>query len=709
MTTPAPAAFTWTEDGAPFSNRFNDRYHSFDSGGVHQALGSFLHGCGLPEKWQHQKQWRILETGFGMGLNFLVTWQAWRDDPLRCQRLDFISTEAYPVSAEALLQAARSNYPQLLPLAEQLVAQYLDMHSGIHRLSFDDNRVHLTLAIGDAKTFMREQGWRVDSIYLDGFKPTKNPDIWDDYTLKAAAKCSIANHTIAASWCIARRVQDALTRCGFHVERVPGMPPKRHNLRALYAPAWQTHEPPALLPTALRQLCQPQHTAARQCLVIGAGLAGAAMARQMAEHGWSVTVLDAHAEPALGASALPVGLFAPYITTDDAPLSRLSRAGVKATRRTARALLEEHRDWAASGVLEHRIGKKWRQPTATVSQPNAGESAWPATALSSNASVLAQATQCAAAGIAPQAMGSSAPPSPKDTGAQETQAAQQSEHPRIWHALAGWIKPRALVKTLLGHPGIHWQGHQSVARIERAAALADSPAEGHSQSATPAQPPLWQALDAQGNCLAAAPLVIVAAAFESQALISPWQGVDFALNRVRGQVAYGALPAGQEPLQGLAPFPINGKGSFIHVPSASETGGQGLWISGGTFDRDCPSAPSQAETDRALQENTQRLALLMPHKGPALAQALLTAPEAAPVQTWWAQRCTVPDRTPFFGPVSAHPEHNGLLLAAGLGSRGLTLALLSAEILAACLHDAPLPVEKQLAQLILTTRAFAPQ
>ncbi|MDO4725394.1 MAG: FAD-dependent cmnm(5)s(2)U34 oxidoreductase, partial [Comamonadaceae bacterium] len=127
------AAVQWLADGSPYSPRFGDRYHSHAGGGLAQAQGCFLQGCGLPEAWQGQRQWRILETGFGLGLNFLATWQAWRDDPQRCQQLHFISTEAWPVSAQDLLCAARNRYPQLLPLAEELALQYRDLHSGIHR------------------------------------------------------------------------------------------------------------------------------------------------------------------------------------------------------------------------------------------------------------------------------------------------------------------------------------------------------------------------------------------------------------------------------------------------------------------------------------------------------------------------------------------------------------------------------------------------
>ena len=63
----------WLPDGTPYSPRFSDRYHS-ESGGRDQAELTFLAGCGLPEAWAAQPQWRILETGFGFGLNFLTTW-----------------------------------------------------------------------------------------------------------------------------------------------------------------------------------------------------------------------------------------------------------------------------------------------------------------------------------------------------------------------------------------------------------------------------------------------------------------------------------------------------------------------------------------------------------------------------------------------------------------------------------------------------------
>ena len=62
----------WLDDGTPYSKRFGDRYHG-EQGALAQAQAVFLQGCGLPQAWAGARQWRILETGFGMGLNFLAT------------------------------------------------------------------------------------------------------------------------------------------------------------------------------------------------------------------------------------------------------------------------------------------------------------------------------------------------------------------------------------------------------------------------------------------------------------------------------------------------------------------------------------------------------------------------------------------------------------------------------------------------------------
>ena len=204
----------WRADGIPRSARFDDIYHS-ESGAPAQARHVFLAGCGLPAAWAGQTQWLILETGFGLGLNFLATLQAWRADPQRPQRLHFVSIEAFPVARDDLLRAAAA-YPELAALAEELAAQWWGLLPGLHRFAFDHGRVLLTLCIGDVQPMLRAQHFEADSIFLDGFSPARNPQMWSLDTLKGVARFT-RRGTRIATWSIARALRDALTQCGFQV------------------------------------------------------------------------------------------------------------------------------------------------------------------------------------------------------------------------------------------------------------------------------------------------------------------------------------------------------------------------------------------------------------------------------------------------------------------------------------------------------------
>jgi len=96
-----PARLIYSPDGTPVSETYGDVYHS-SAGGHDQARHVFLSGNGLPERWRGRESFSILETGFGLGLNFLATWLEWRSDPERSDSLQFISVEKHPFSASEL-------------------------------------------------------------------------------------------------------------------------------------------------------------------------------------------------------------------------------------------------------------------------------------------------------------------------------------------------------------------------------------------------------------------------------------------------------------------------------------------------------------------------------------------------------------------------------------------------------------------------------
>lgn len=625
-----PEPLEWLADGTPASPRFGDRYHSSAGHGVDQARGVFLHGCGLPAAWAGQPRWRILELGFGLGLNFLVTWAAWRADPARPGMLHYTACEAWPVGGDDLLRAAPPVAALQAPAAE-LARQFHGLLPGVHRLVFEQGRVLLTLLVGDAQALLRAQRPRADSVYLDGFDPRRNPAMWSRHTLMAVARCC-ERGTRLATWSSARAVRETLAQCGFAVRKVPGVPPKRDNLRASYEPPWQPHPVRPALPAAAPVL---PAGAARDCVVIGAGLAGAAVAASLARRGWRATVLDDAPAPAQGASGVPAAIFAPHTSPDDGVLSRLSRAGVRATLAALQALASDRHgtDWDAAGVLQRGA---LQAPRLAWSQ-GAGLH-W---------SAPASAAQRAACHLPPDA-------------------------PAVWHASGGWLRPALLVQRLLAQPGVAWRGGAQAHRI----APDPQAAQG------------WQVLDAHGALLARADLVVVCAGPRTNALLPD----PLPLQPVRGMVSWGAHAQAPDGTPWPA-VPVNGHGSFI--PHA-RLDGASAWVLGATFERGRDALALTAQEQAAgYAANHEKLSVLLP----ALARAL--APAAA--HAWSGVRCATPDHLPLVGPVDA-ARQPGLWVYTGLGARGATLALLCAELLAARLHDEPLPLDAALARALGTER-----
>ncbi|CAN5498752.1 bifunctional tRNA (5-methylaminomethyl-2-thiouridine)(34)-methyltransferase MnmD/FAD-dependent 5-carboxymethylaminomethyl-2-thiouridine(34) oxidoreductase MnmC [soil metagenome] len=481
-------AVEWQADGTPFSPRFDDIYRS-ETGGLEQARHVFLQGCGMPASWAGRTQWRVLETGFGLGLNFLAAWRAWLDDAQRPRMLHFASIEAWPTSAADLLRSA-APYPALIPLAEQLARQWHGLLPGFHRMVFAGGQVLLTLCVGDVKPMLRELRFDADAVFLDGFSPERNPDMWDIHTLKSVARLCTRG-TKLATWTSAGEVKKALRQCGFIIKRAEGLPPKRHRLVGVFDPRWELKKRSPVAPAVQ----------AGRCMVVGGGLAGAAVAASLARRGWAVEVLDAADLPASGASGLPAGLLSQQVSPDDNLLSRLTRSGIRMSLQQAGALLEAGQDWLAAGVLEHRVDGSAGLPS---DWPDEGRD-WTRSA----------------------------------TTAEEASAGLPSGAVALWHALGGWIKPARLVQAWLAQPGITWRGGLQIDSIKQQGAIV-------------------QALDAAGRELAEADLLVIAAGPSSRTLAGPHH--ELQLQPIRGQVSW-ALRTGQG--QAMPLVPVNGSGSLI--------------------------------------------------------------------------------------------------------------------------------------------------
>lgn len=329
-----PAQLDTTADGTPYSARFGDVYHT-QHGALGQSRHVFLEGNQLPHRWQRKSRFVILETGFGLGLNFLATWAAWREDPKRCDRLHFISIEKHPFSASDLAVAHR-RWPELATLSARLCAQWPTLTPGHHRLWLEDGRVALTLVFGDASEALAKLDARVDAFYLDGFSPARNPDLWSARVCHQLAALAAPVATLA-TWSVSREVRQHLEYARFRIDKVRGFTGKSEMLRGHIAGAPEKiHRPHG-----------------REAIIIGAGLAGTSLAHRLVKRGWQVQLLDAAAGPGQGASGNLAGVLRPLPSLDDNRLARLTRAGTLAGIRHLNALGAAGHAvrWAPTGVL----------------------------------------------------------------------------------------------------------------------------------------------------------------------------------------------------------------------------------------------------------------------------------------------------------------------------------------------------------------------
>ena len=564
-----------------------------------------FHATHWKQRKTGQSTWHAIDTAFEQGQAFRDILDAWRSDPQAPSQLFFT---AFAPDAPT-------------DLAPDLVDQCFGLLPGVHRILFEQGHVLLTLCIGASPQIGKEIIGAADSICVDA------PERWGAKNL--ARWCKFGS-TVRWSSCSSDALSE-LKSSGFVT-----------NIQAntcRYAPQWtQAKADSAVQPTNV--------------IVIGAGLAGAAVAHSFAKRGWSVEVIDQGQALGAGASGLPAGLFATHVSPDNNVLSRITRDGVRATVQRASELLERGQDWQLSHLLEHRYAGKRALPEG---------SQWPAAGLEWSATA---------------------------TELQNLNSGLEAHSSALWHPISGWIKTQALVSAQVQHPNIKLQIGVCAYSLVR-------------------QDHQWAVLDPQGNCIAQSQHVILANAQNCQALLntvdiesakSTFSRPVLPITPLRGQVTYGFMDQLPTKLQQKLPtFPVNGHGSFIgNLPFAKDTNARSIWIIGSSFQRHDLNTECRSEDQVS---NLRQWAELMP----ALHDDILSGIAIEKTQAWAGIRCALPDRLPAVGAFK-HPSFEGIHVCTGMGARGLSWSVLCGELLAAKLAHEPLPMAVSLAKLMAAER-----
>lgn len=218
---------SWLDGDMPFSERFGDHFYSRADGRA-ECVHVFMGGNGLPERFGGSAEFTIGELGFGTGLNFLETWRTWRECRSPGQLLHFVSFEGFPMPAEAIRRSIAA-WPELEPLLEVLLAKW-DLLTGDPVHWEMDDQTTLTVVASEALDGLRAWDGRADAWYLDGFAPSKNPEMWSAELMQAVFDKTAAGGTFA-TYTVAGWVRRNLQAAGFAVEKTPGHGGKREMTR----------------------------------------------------------------------------------------------------------------------------------------------------------------------------------------------------------------------------------------------------------------------------------------------------------------------------------------------------------------------------------------------------------------------------------------------------------------------------------------------
>lgn len=311
---------------APRSSRFDDTYFSAEDGLAESRL-VFLQGCGLPDAWRGQRHFTVAELGFGTGLNILALLDLWaRERPSPNARLHIFSVEGFPMAREDASRAL-TRWPELAEYAAPLLERWPD-RGGWRRYDWPDLGATLDLAVGEVGAELAGWTGRANAWFLDGCAPARNPEMWRDEVLALVADRS-APGARAASFTVAGAVRRGLETQGFAVERVPGFGRKKQRLEAR-------------LPGSVAETAQPR------VAILGAGIAGASLARAFRALGTHATVFDPQG-PGAAASGNAAALVTPRL---DAGFGAPARLHAEAFDRAVQLYRETPEAIIATGALQ---------------------------------------------------------------------------------------------------------------------------------------------------------------------------------------------------------------------------------------------------------------------------------------------------------------------------------------------------------------------
>lgn len=649
----ASAEIQWTEDGSPRSPAYDDFYYSTVDG-LEEASYVFIKGSKMAERLcaHPHASFCVVETGFGTGLNFLLTWKRWREQALPRPQLHFVSIENHPVCSGDIRKALAA-WPTLSELAEELIDNYPEPIPGQHRLVLDAGAVILDLWWEDAVLAMPDLCGSlqksVDVWYLDGFSPNRNPAMWTPSLYRDMASASRADASFA-TFTAAGDVRRGLEAAGFHVTKTSGWGLKRECMHGvLGAAAAQPTQDPKVTPWDINRSQSPR---SKTALVIGAGLAGCTVAAALAKRGLEVTVIES-GQVAGGGSGNDQGVLYTRLSTKHSPLVDFSLQSFSFSHRFYGQMLR------CGELLEGVDGSlcgSFHQTSNTEAL----------TAIAQQLQRVPQLAQILKPDAANQILGI------------------EQNHSGYWYPHSGWMRPSSICHALLQHQNITVMENVGTVNLEKEGAV-------------------WQAVSSTGVLAQSACAVVATGPAAASMSALDWLPV----TRIRGQTSnllsseqFGALRAVLCHTGYISPARL-GKhcigATFDIADDDTSTRADDHRYNFDSLGKAVPAwQQSLAEIKAANTQGRVAYRCASPDYLPLIGPV---PKHSAFLRDYSMLRKNARRVIPQNGEYLA-----GLYLTTGHGSRGLTSTPLAAEILASTICKEPLPLSRELSRALAPAR-----
>ncbi len=659
------ACLRW-ENSAPISEAFDDIYFSSEDG-LEESKYVFLEGNDLEDRWANwstpgSKYFTVIETGFGTGLNFLATWDLWdQTAPSDCQ-LHYVSVEKYPMRGEDILLAL-NKWPHLADKLTLLLQSYPLSLPGIHRIILNEGRVHLTLMWGDALSSFTNFSGKADAWFLDGFAPSKNPDMWTDLLYEQMARLSGSNTTLS-TFTAASRVRKGLIAAGFSIKKRKGYKYKREMLVGNFTPQELPNSHTST------QLCAQQSPwfinrsndaqKPKTAVVIGGGIAGTTSAYALSRNGFKVELIEREGKLANSASGNPTGVLFTKLNPEFSLQNYFYQQSYLHAIRHMRDLSSQTRaaevlQWQQCGLLQLSFSEK----ESRLQEQILASGKWP-----EEVALPVTAQQASDLSGVPQSSGG------------------------LFLPQSGWVDPASLCEALLyKNSNIRIRCNQHALSLSR-----DKSGQ-------------WHVFDKQKQLIASADIVIIANS--TDALHFP-QSAHLPLKSIRGQISLVPATKASAKLKTL-----------VNYDGYTAPDRNGYHCIGATFHPKENCTKVRASDHLANLDQLNRAC-------PELYKMLNAAQSLENIKGRTAFRCQTPDYLPLVGPLpqfesftqdyaglrtgrlkEKYPTghfYPGLYINTAYGSRGLTSAPLCSEILLSHITGEPQAIENDVVNALHPAR-----